>query len=108
MQLAVYTQDLGVRVSSLAAVGTRMWVGLHDGRVSVLDAAPGLSPAPLTTWAAHDMCVISLALAGTRVFSLGADGSIKAWAATSPGEHDVHARCEQKPVFTCALTSASA
>ncbi|KAK9832480.1 hypothetical protein WJX81_000147 [Elliptochloris bilobata] len=99
-RLEVYTsvgrlfwkKDCGVRVSSLMAVGARMWAGLHDGRIRVWEAAPGLPPLMLGDWQAHGMGVIGLALAGTRVVSLGADGSIKAWAATTPCEQDADAR----------------
>ena len=79
-------------VCSLVAVGTRMWAGLHDGRIRVWEAAPGVLPVLLGDWQAHDMGVIGLALAGTGVFSLGADGSIKAWAATTPCDEDAIAR----------------
>lgn len=85
-------QDCGVGVGSLVAVGTRMWAGLHDGRIRVWEAAPGVLPMLLGDWQAHDMSVIGLVLADTRVSSLGADGSIKAWAATTPCDEDANAR----------------
>ena len=69
-----------------------MWAGLHDGRIRVWEAAPGVLPVLLGDWQSHDMAVIGLALAGTRVCSLGADGSIKAWAATTPCKEDADAR----------------
>ncbi len=83
---------MGVRVSSLVAVGMRLWAGLHDGRIRVWLAEPGMPPVPLRDWSAHSMSVAGLALAGTRVASLGADGSIMAWAATSPCDYDADAR----------------
>ena len=92
-------------MSSLAAVGGRVWAGLHDGRISVWDAAPGVAPTLLGVWQAHGMCVIGLALAGTRVVSLGADGSVKAWAATSPCEQDADARCAYSSVDASGLWS---
>lgn len=90
-------------MSSLAAVGGRVWAGLHDGRISVWDAAPGVAPTLFGVWQAHGMCVIGLALAGTRVVSLGADGSVKAWAATSPCEQDADARCAYSSVDASGL-----
>lgn len=87
-------QDCGVGVCSLVAVGARMWAGLHDGRVRVWEATPGVLPMLVGDWQAHDMAVIGLVLAGTRVSSLSADGSIKAWAATTPCDEDANARRE--------------
>ena len=81
-----------MRICSLVAVGARMWAGLHDGRIRVWEAAPGMLPVLLGDWQSHDMNVIGLAVAGMRVFSLGADGSIKAWAATTPCNGDADAR----------------
>ena len=81
-------------ICSLVDVGARMWAGLHDGRIRVWEAAPGMLPVLLGDWQSHDMDVIGLVLAGTRVYSLGADGSIKAWAATTPCREDADARCD--------------
>ena len=90
--LCASAQDCGAGVCSLVAVGVRMWAGLHDGRIRVWVAAPGVLPLLLGDWQSHGMGVIGLVLAGTRVSSLGADGSIKAWAATAPCEEDADAR----------------
>ena len=92
-------------VGSLVAVGTRMWAGLHDGRIRAWEAAPGVLPMLLGEWQAHDMGVIGLVLAGTRVSSLGADGSIKAWAAITPCDEDASARRDyaQRSVAHCLL-----
>ena len=66
-------------VRCLAASNRRLWVGLADGRILVV----GLKPGPVAVeeeWLAHEAGVIALAPARSRVVSMAADGSIRAWS----------------------------
>jgi hypothetical protein len=72
-------QDMGGCVRCLAASGRRLWVGLADGHIRVL----GLKPGPVAAeeeWLAHEAGVMVLAPARSRVVSMAADGSIRAWS----------------------------
>ena len=57
----------------------RLWVGTADGSLSVLRASDG---ALLSSWPAHEGGgVVALAACGPRrVYSLAADGSLRAWS----------------------------
>ena len=66
-------------VRCLAAINRRLWVGLADGRIRVV----ALKPGPVAVegeWLAHEAGVIALAPARSRVVSMAADGSIRAWS----------------------------
>lgn len=66
-------------VRCLAAINRRLWVGLADGRIRVVTLKPG-PVAVGEEWLAHEAGVIALAPARSRVVSMAADGSIRAWS----------------------------
>lgn len=66
------------RVLSAVSVGPCVWLGCSNGYLFVLSRTDG---SVVTSWAGHNAAVISLAPAGTRLYSLGMDGSINGWAA---------------------------
>ena len=84
----------------------RVWAGLADGGLAVLDPPPlrassssaPTTPALLSSWRAHPGgAVVALACdeeasAGGLVFSLGADGTLRAWSAASPSPADTDAQ----------------
>lgn len=67
-----------LRVLSAVSVGSCVWLGCSNGFIFVLSGTDGTI---LTSWAGHSAAVVSLAPAGTRLYSLGMDGSINGWAA---------------------------
>lgn len=101
ISLACGVQDMGVCVSCLAAVGTRLWVGLADGRIKVLGERPGGvggaagGPGGVVVeeeWLAHEAGVSALVPARSRVVSMAADGNIRAWCSTLPCPEEQQAR----------------
>lgn len=68
-------------ISALAAVGGCVWVGDSTGRLHVFDAASG---ALARSWRAHAFAVRGLVAAGHLVYSLAANGSVRAWPARAP------------------------
>ncbi len=97
---------MGVCVSCVLAVGRRIWAGLADGRIRVLGEPvqesqlppPGPGPAPGPTpvteeeWLAHENGVAVMAPARSRVVTMSADGSIRAWCSTLPCQPEHTAR----------------
>lgn len=83
-------------VSCLAVVGPRLWVGLADGRIRVLgepgDGPPGSALSVEEEWAAHEAGVTAIVPARSRVVSMAADGSIRAWCSTLPCPEEQAAR----------------
>lgn len=73
---------------SVVAVGPRLWVGLADGRIHVLT-----ENLASREWKAHEAGVLQLTVAGSRVYSLAADGSVRGWCSTVPSDFDISARC---------------
>ncbi len=47
--------------------------------------------AALKVWQAHETAVLSIVQAGSRVYSLAADGSIKGWSSAVPHPADLQA-----------------
>ncbi len=80
------TQETGVGIASMAAVGPNIWVGLTDGRVRVY------KDSGQQDFQAHDAGVIAIVPCGSRAFTLAADGSLKGWNALSPSPLDAAAR----------------
>lgn len=60
-------------LSCLCVVDDRMWVGLNDGRIAVLN----IDFQQLKIWSAHEATIIDMTILGRFVYSLAADGSIK-------------------------------
>eukprot|EP00951_Prasinocladus_malaysianus_P028561 scaffold260510_cov26-Prasinocladus_malaysianus.AAC.1 len=54
--------------------------GLMDGYIIVYDAAG----AKVASWFAHRSAVVSIVSVGTRVFSLGKNGTVTGWSAVVP------------------------
>ena len=90
LNYSVMLKALGAAVSALAAVGGRLWAGLADGRIRVIDVVSG---AGLREWQAHNAGVASLAPIGTRIALLGMDGAVKLLAASVPCDSDAEAWC---------------
>ncbi|CAM6081680.1 unnamed protein product [Calypogeia fissa] len=70
-----------VGVKSLCVVGNRLWVGYNDGKLNVLAGDTGKI---VGSWLAHRLAVISMAVSGGYMFSLGLSGSIRGWNISSP------------------------
>lgn len=70
-------------ITSLAVVGSCIWVGDQTGNVWVLDAATGVTKR---SWKAHVFPVSDLACGGHLVYSLSKDGGIRAWPAVQPSQ----------------------
>ncbi|CAL8463974.1 g3509 [Coccomyxa elongata] len=90
----IFKKDMGVCVSCLAVVGLRLWVGLADGRIRVLGERAG-GPGGMAVeeeWLAHEAGVSALVPSRSRVFSMAADGSIRAWCSTLPCPDEQAAR----------------
>ena len=99
------SQEMGVGVRSLLCIGAhRLWVGLACGNIRVFDLTH--KPQLLAHWHAHDAAVISAVQAGTRVYTLGRDGSIRGWSAASPSADDDEARCAAPPAVRLRRTAA--
>ncbi|KAL4426187.1 hypothetical protein ABPG77_007469 [Micractinium sp. CCAP 211/92] len=81
------TSECGASLTAAACVGQRVWLGFSDGMLSVR-AADG---AALKVWQAHETAVLSIVQAGSRVYSLAADGSIKGWSSAVPHPADLQA-----------------
>ncbi|BDA49078.1 probable type I inositol polyphosphate 5-phosphatase 12 [Coccomyxa sp. Obi] len=82
----IFKKDMGICVSCLAAVGPRLWVGLADGRIRVLGERAG-GPGGVAVeeeWLAHEAGVLALVPSRSRVFSMAADGNIRAWCSILP------------------------
>lgn len=80
-------KDLGNKIQVAAAVGRRVWVAFTNGWLSIL----GPDGSGLKSFYAHQLGVIALAQAGSRVYTLAADGSLTGWSAALPGSSDDHA-----------------
>ena len=80
------TQETGLGIASMAAIGPNIWVGLTDGRVRVY------KDSGQQDFQAHDAGVIAIVPCGSRAFTLAADGSLKGWNALSPSPLDAAAR----------------
>ena len=94
LKVVLGAQDMGTCVSCLAVVGPRLWVGLADGRIRVLGERAGGSGgvAVEEEWLAHEAGVSALVPSRSRVFSMAADGSIRAWCSTLPCPDEQAAR----------------
>ena len=92
-------------LASLAAViiagpsgsSIRAWAGLADGGLAVIDppCPPSTTPTLLFSWRAHPGGVTAALAAeahSRRVFSLGSDGTLRAWSAASPSPADTDAQ----------------
>ncbi|CAL5226967.1 g9852 [Coccomyxa viridis] len=79
----VWKKDMGHCVRCLASLNHRLWVGLADGRMRVLGEKTAGSPGTVQVeeeWLAHEAGVVALAPAQSRMVSMAADGSIRAWS----------------------------
>lgn len=66
-------------LSCLRVVDDRLWVGLNDGCIVVMNTEFN----QLKKWSAHEATIVDMTILGRLVYSLAADGSIKgSW---SPG-----------------------
>jgi hypothetical protein len=79
-------QDMPEAVTSLVTAGQRVWVGLVSGLIRVY--GEGL----LREWQAHSGAVVAMTLAGTRVYTLGADGTLFGWSSNVPSLRDTDAQ----------------
>lgn len=93
-------QEMGLCVSCVLAVGRRIWVGLADGRIRVLgnpqqqqQSQQQGAPVIEEEWLAHENGVFVMALARSRVITMSADGSIRAWCSMLPCQPEHNARC---------------
>lgn len=57
-------------------------------RLCSVRAADG---SALKVWQAHEAAVLSIVQAGSRAFSLAADGSLKGWSSAAPHPADLQA-----------------
>ena len=79
-----FSVETGASVQTIAICGPRIWVGLLDGRILICDSVGN----SICTWQAHYSAVVSLAEIGSRIASLGQDGSIILWPSAHPqGSH---------------------
>lgn len=62
-------------------VGGAVWLGGGDGSIRVLDGGTGAVGAE---WTGHLFRVRSMAVVGTVVFSLAADGAVRGWPCVQP------------------------
>ncbi|KAL4853623.1 Type II inositol polyphosphate 5-phosphatase 15 [Chlorella vulgaris] len=81
------SDDCGPSITAVACVGQRVWVGFADGMISVRDSRG----ATLRVFQAHAVGVLAITQAGTRTFTLAADGSIKGWSSAMPCTADAEA-----------------
>lgn len=77
-------------VLTIAAVGQRVWVGTGSGRLYIFDAEDGRL---LRDFGAAVAGVIGIAPAGSRCYTLAADGSMRGWASRLPSSVDTYAWC---------------
>lgn len=78
---------LPCKVQTIAAVGPCLWVGCTSGVIFVL----GPECVVLKAWMGHRAGIVAIGHAGTRVFTLAADGSINGWSAAIPSAMDADA-----------------
>ncbi len=71
-------------ISTLESVGCTIWVGGRDGRIWVLDSQTPSTQKLLRSWQAHVFPIKSMRASAGLVYTLGADGSVKAWSAAAP------------------------
>jgi len=69
-------------LSCLCVVDDRLWIGLNDGSITVVNS----EFKQLKKWSAHEATVIDITILGQLVYSLAADGSIKGWSRGIPSE----------------------
>lgn len=87
MAYMLWLQDMCGKVTCLAAVGPRLWAGMADGRIRVV-----ADKAVTREFRAHDAGILRITPAGSRVYSLAADGSVRGWCSTIPSEQDQASR----------------
>ena len=80
----------GQSLTSLAAVGDRVWVGTLTGALCVLCADTGRA---LRVWHAHRAAIIALSPCVDRVYSLAADGSLSCWCRWRPSSTSIRWCC---------------
>lgn len=79
--------DVAGRIQTMARVGLHMWVGMTNGVLCVL----GPDGGGLKSFLAQRAGIVSIAQAGSRTFSLAADGSISGWSSAVPSVADTEA-----------------
>eukprot|EP00884_Botryococcus_braunii_P008578 jgi/Botrbrau1/17721/Bobra.0166s0143.1 len=79
-------KEMPEAVTSLVTAGLRTWVGLASGTIRVY--GDGL----LREWPAHAGAVVAMCMAGSRVYTLGSDGSLYGWSSNVPSARDTDAR----------------
>lgn len=92
-------QDMAEAVTSLALAGLRAWVGLASGTIRVYGDT---GAAALREWRAHAGAVVAITVAGSRVYTLGSDGSLYGWSSNVPSLHDTDARYPASPISLVA------
>ena len=80
----VWAREFGTPIQTLCAVGQRVWVGFADGVVSVVDR----EGTTLKAFTAHAAGIISMVQAGSRTYTLAADGSMSGWSSAVPSPAD--------------------
>lgn len=76
-------QDVGGAITAMLAVGPRMWAGLADGQIRIVE--PG---NVMVQFRAHSNKIMSIVHCGARVYTLAEAGAIKGWASDLPSPHD--------------------
>eukprot|EP00803_Ostreobium_quekettii_P004836 evm.model.scf_1267.4 EVM.evm.TU.scf_1267.4 scf_1267:38976-43411(+) len=71
---------LGYRLTSMCSVGEHVWAGLKDGSIVVMVS----KLEAIFKWQAHTSAVISMAVSGGGVATLGEEGSLKCWSCQIP------------------------
>jgi phosphatidylinositol-bisphosphatase len=78
------TEECGTNITAAACVGCRVWLGFSDGMLSVR----GSDGASLKLFQGHSTGILSIVQAGSRTYTLAADGSIKGWSSAVPHDAD--------------------
>ncbi|PKA57756.1 Type II inositol 1,4,5-trisphosphate 5-phosphatase FRA3 [Apostasia shenzhenica] len=77
-------QHHSASVTCLCTFASRLWVGYANGTVQVMDLEGYL----IGGWIAHNSPVMSMAIEGLFLFTLGNLGGIRGWYLASPGPLD--------------------
>ncbi len=75
-----FARKFGGKIHTMAPVGRKLWVGFTNGMLSVL----GSDGTGLKAFLGHKAGIVAIAPAGTKTFTLAADGSIHGWSSAIP------------------------
>eukprot|EP01025_Chloroclados_australasicus_P061797 TRINITY_DN811_c0_g1_i1.p1 TRINITY_DN811_c0_g1~~TRINITY_DN811_c0_g1_i1.p1 ORF type:complete len:1282 (-),score=153.48 TRINITY_DN811_c0_g1_i1:358-3852(-) len=77
-------EDMHTGISFLTSVGNRIWMGLADGQVYIIEQ----DGSPLKLISMHDQLVASIQVVGPLVYTLGVRGQLRGWSSWAPSPAD--------------------